>query len=75
MVESLDKIKEIKRKFEKKWLAHPAVVGVGIGILSTGRMGLIISVLKSDKTITDFFPGTIEGISIELQESGKIEAQ
>ena len=75
MVENLDKIKEIKRKFEEEWLAHPAVVGVGIGILSTGGMGLIISVLKSDKAITNFFPEAVEGISIEVQESGKIEAQ
>lgn len=75
MTESLDKIKEVKRKFEKEWLTHPAVVGVGIGILSTGRMGLIISVLKADKTVAGFFPKATEGISIEVQETGKIEAQ
>jgi len=70
-----DKIKRVKRRYEKKWLAHPAAVGIGIGKLSSGRMGIIISVLKIDTDVINFFPDSIDDVPIELQVTDIIQAQ
>ena len=70
-----EKIKQIKRQREKEWMAHPATVSVGIGKLSSGRMGIIISVLKIDTDVIAFFPDYIEGVPLELRVTKKIRAQ
>ncbi len=75
MTVDVEKIKQIKRQFDKKWLAHPAVVSTGIGNLSSGRMGIIVSVLKIDTDVINFFPDIIEGVPIELRVTDTIKAQ
>ncbi len=75
MTVDLEALKQIKRKYEKKWLAHPAAVSVGIGNLSSGRMGIIISVLKIDTDVINFFPDIIEGVPIELRVTDTPKAQ
>ena len=71
----IEKIKQIKRRYEKEWLAHPAVVSTGIGELSSGRMGIIILVLKIDSDVLAFFPDAVEKVPVELRVTDKIEAQ
>jgi len=73
-MENLDHIKKIKSRYEKKWLAYPAVVAVGIGKTSESRTGLIISLKEKDESLVSQIPKSIEGVPLELVVSGEIRA-
>lgn len=75
MTMDIETIKQVKRKYEKEWLAHPAAVSAGIGNLSSGRTGIIISVLKIDTDVITFFPDMVEGVPVELRVTDAIKAQ
>lgn len=75
MIDSVEKIKQVKRRHEKDWLAHPAAVSIGIGKLSSGRTGIIISVIKIDTDVITFFPDYVDGVPVELRVTDAIKAQ
>lgn len=68
------KIREIKRKHESRWLSIKGVVGVGIGILTDKNLGIIISVTKMDEQISKRIPPEVEGIKLEIRETGEFKA-
>lgn len=74
MVENQQTIREIKKKYEQQWLAIKEVVGVGIGTLENKEIGIIISVIKLDDTIRKKIPNEVEGVKIEIRESGEFKA-
>jgi hypothetical protein len=73
--EDMERIKSIKRRHEKQLLALDGVIAVGIGVLSTGEVGLIVSVKKSFDAARKKIPRRLEGILVEVRESGEIKAQ
>jgi hypothetical protein len=73
--EDIERIKSIKRRHEKKLLALDGVVAVGIGALSTGEVGLIVSVRRRVDALREKIPRRIEGTLVEVRESGEIKAQ
>ena len=74
MTNQLEKIREIKRKYENNWLAIKGIVSVGIGETSEGRLGIIISVKENTAKYEKQIEQNIEGVSIEIQETGEIKA-
>jgi len=74
MSNQIEKIREIKRKCEKDWLAIDNVVAVGVGRTSDGSIGLIVSVKENAGKIRKQIPSRINGIVIEVQETGEIKA-
>lgn len=70
----LDQIRRVKAANEKKWLALPEVVGVGIGVTSTGKNGIIISVKENPQKIRKIIPAEIRGVAIEIRETGELRA-
>ena len=74
MSDQIERIREIKRKYEKNWLAIEGVVAVGIGRTSDGSMGLIISVKENASKIRKQIPPKIDEVLIEIQETGEIKA-
>jgi hypothetical protein len=74
MPEDIGKIKEIKSRHEKDWLAIEGVVAVGIGTTSDGSIGLIISVKEDSYKIRELIPEQIEEVLVEIQETGEIRA-
>lgn len=56
-------------------MAVPQVQAVGIGVLKSGETGIIIGVDKADDSLFDIIPSEIDGIMIEINESGKFKAQ
>lgn len=68
------KIREIKKKYEEEWLSIQDVVGVGIGILDDENMGIIVSVVKLESHVTSKIPTEIEGVRIEIRETGEFKA-
>ena len=68
------KISEIKKKYEEQWLSIQDVVGVGIGILDDENMGIIVSVVKLGSHVKSKIPNEIEGVNIEIRETGEFKA-
>jgi hypothetical protein len=73
--DDMERIKSIKRRHEKRLLALDGVVAVGIGVLSTGDVGLIVSVKQSCDAARKKIPRRLEGILVEVRMSGEIKAQ
>jgi hypothetical protein len=69
------KIREIKRKHEGKWQSVAGVTAVGIGKTSSGEYGIIISVKKIDRRVKKEIPNEIDGVPIQIQETGEIKVQ
>lgn len=78
-----DKILSVKRIYEDELLAKPNVVGVAIGYRQTGGKitdSLSLVVLVSNKlpqsslSPEDQIPITLDGIPVDVQEVGEINA-
>ena len=74
MQTTLEQIKIIKKQYEKEWLSYPEVVGVGIGQLSDGHTGIIISLKTLDAKVKQKFPGSIQGVDLSLELTGEIKS-
>lgn len=75
---------EVKARYEQSLLAKKNVVGVGIGIrkregIYTGEVALIVMVRKkfpsAEVPVEDMLPEEIEGVPVDVQEVGAIDAQ
>ena len=75
LLEQMAKAKAIKKKYEKSWFANADIVAVGIGTTTASTVGIIISVKENAGEIRRQIPATIEGVEIEIQETGEIKAQ
>ena len=58
----LEKIKKVKGQFEKDWFKIEEIVAVGIGKISSEKMGIIISVKKNLSKIQKLIPSMVDGI-------------
>jgi hypothetical protein len=74
MTSSLKKIAAVKKKHERAWLNLEGVVGIGIGETSQKQPGIIISVKALTDTIRGSIPESVEGVIIEVRETGEIRA-
>ncbi|GAB4372638.1 MAG: hypothetical protein Kow0042_16030 [Calditrichia bacterium] len=70
----VNKIREVKKRYEKQWLAIPEVVGVGIGTTSKKGIGIIISVKQNPESVRQQIPSEIEGVPVEIRETGELKA-
>lgn len=75
MADQQEKAKEVKQRFEQKWLAIEEVVAVGLGITDNREIGIIISVTDHPEKIKKQLPSQVEGIPVEIQKTGEIKAQ
>lgn len=71
---TIPELEAIKKKYERAWLKLDEVVGVGIGLTSQGKVGLIVSVTKNAEKIRQKIPEKIKGYPIEIRVTGPIKA-
>ena len=74
MEASLETVKQVKAKHEKSWRAIDGVVAVGIGTTSDGMIGVIISVIEKTREVKEKIPAQIEGVTVEIEETGEFRA-
>ncbi len=74
MDSTIESIKKIKRRYEKEWLSQRGVVSVGIGILSSGAVGIIIGYTENFGYLKQQIPRQINDIIIELRKTKDIKA-
>lgn len=68
------KAKELKERYKQRWLAMDGVVAVGVGLVDGEQVGIIISAEKNVEKIRTLIPDSVEGIPIQVHESGQIKA-
>ena len=82
--EAIERIREVKAAHEDELMAKANVVGVGIGFrrrhkTRTDEVVLVVMVEKkvprAQLNPEDIIPGQIEGVPVDVQESGRIEPQ
>ncbi|OGO25016.1 MAG: hypothetical protein A2W33_06015 [Chloroflexi bacterium RBG_16_52_11] len=80
---TIDRIRQVKQAYEGQLLKLANVVGVGIGLrqqggVRTGNPVLVVMVRKKFPTEllaqTDLIPSEIEGVPVDVQEVGDIQA-
>ncbi len=80
----LDKVRTVKRAHEKMLLSKPNVVGVGIGFRfqegrRTDSFAIVVMVRRklpvSQLAPEDVIPTEIDGVPVDVQETGEFEAQ
>ncbi|MER3525348.1 MAG: hypothetical protein C4326_15220 [Ignavibacteria bacterium] len=70
----IERIKAVKQKHERTWLALDGVVAVGIGTLRSGATGIVISVREDTGALRTKLPEKIEDVEIEIRVSGPLRA-
>jgi hypothetical protein len=82
--EAIEHIRVVKAAHESELMAKANVVGVGIGFRHRGRVRtddvvLVVLVEKKQPRAQldpkDLIPRQIEGVAVDVQESGRIESQ
>lgn len=68
----LERIVELKKRLEKKYMAHPDVLSIGVGLSSAGNMAVIVSVQTGRK---ELFSSLEQDPDIEITESDFYETQ
>lgn len=80
---NLDRVRQVKAKYEALLLSKKNVVGVGIGFKekdgqTTDQMALVVLVSKklptSEIGIADRIPTELEGVPLDVKEVGEIKA-
>lgn len=80
---SVERVKEIKTKYEQELLSNPNVVGLGVGYLEVGgkmtdQVGLIVMVRykvpPGQLAPQEVIPAQIEGIPTDVREVGDVRA-
>lgn len=72
--DAMAKARQVKTQYQNEWLGLKGVVGVGLGETADGRPGIIISVQENPAGIRQQIPTTLEGVPIEVRESGEFRA-
>ena len=70
----IEKVKKIKKQYEKEWLSIAGVVAIGVGEVSKNQIGLIVSVIEDENKYKQLIPAEVEGIPVLIKVSGKITA-
>jgi hypothetical protein len=79
----IERVLQVKRHYEQALLAHPNVVGVGIGFKTvagapTDTLALIVNVVQKQPpnvlTRQDVLPTELDGVPVDVQEVGEIRA-
>ncbi len=80
--EVLEHIEAVKVAHEAELMAKANVVGVGIGFRQQTRTGDVVLVVLVEKKVPrtqlapeDVIPGQIDGVPVDVQESGRIFPQ
>ncbi|MCK6621977.1 MAG: hypothetical protein HUU32_11070 [Calditrichaceae bacterium] len=74
MANDMEKIRQLKRAYEGAWMALDGVAAIGIGLASGGNPAIIVSVSRNLQTLREQIPRTIEGVPVEVVETGEIKA-
>lgn len=68
----MDEIREVKARHEGEWLSLEEVVAVGIGRTEDRGTGIIVSIREGNGGLRGRIPREVDGVPVELRETGDI---
>lgn len=72
--ERLKTIRRIRAQHEASWRRIDGVAAIGTGFTTDGIIGIVVSVAKDAVRIRNLIPSSIEGVTVEVRESGAFRA-
>jgi hypothetical protein len=81
--QTLEQVSKVKARYAKQLMKLPNVVGVGVGFKQkdgqpTDEIAVIVNVSekkpRANLTAQELVPSELEGVSLDVQEVGKISA-
>lgn len=70
----MEEIRAVKARLEEEWLALGGVVAVGIGRTEDRGPGIIVSVEEDADVPGTKIPREVEGVPVEVRETGEFRA-
>lgn len=75
MSPSLEKVRDVKARREQEWLALEGVVAVGVGVTEQRGAGILVSVRELTDALRERIPRRVEGVPVEVRETGEVRAR
>ncbi|SMO43713.1 hypothetical protein [Fodinibius sediminis] len=75
MADQYEAASAVKKRYEENWLKLKGVTAVGIGMVEKKRTGIIVSVSEDKKKIRTRIPAEIDGVAIQIVQTGTFKAQ
>ena len=75
MTPSLEEVRGVKARREREWLALEGVVAVGVGVTDRRGPGILVSVLELTGDLRERIPRRVEGVPVEIRETGELRAR
>ena len=69
---SMNQVLQVKRRYEKTWLAIDGVVAVGIGSTADNRTAIVVSVTDTVARLRTRIPQAVEGVPVEVRTTGPL---
>jgi len=75
MPEQIEKVRQIKSKYQSEWLKLEDVVGIGIGTVAKDEIGIVISVRENAEVVRKQIPESVDDVRIKVQATGEFRAE
>lgn len=72
---SLEKVRDVKARREQEWLGLEGVVAVGVGVTEQRGPGILVSVRELTDALRERIPRRVEGVPVEVRETGEVRAR
>lgn len=73
-IPEIRRVREVRRRYERQRLRLDGVVAVAIGTVSSGAIGLIVSVRPHADAVRARIPERLDDVEIEVRETGELRA-
>lgn len=75
---SMEQVNQVKQRHEERLMNLPQVVGVSVGMSANGNGDadgrIVIKVFVSSTNAASDIPGELEGVPVEVEETGEFRA-
>lgn len=72
--DAMEQVLRVKRAREAEWLALEGVAAVGVGLVTDGRPGVVVSVESDTARLRGRIPAEVDGVPVEIRVSGPMRA-
>jgi hypothetical protein len=73
---AVDAVKRVRERHERRLLATPGVIGVGVGVSekASGQAAIEVYVIQATESLKQALPKSLDGVEVKTIETGEIHA-
>ena len=73
---AVDAVKRVRERHERRLLATPGVIGVGVGVSekASGQAAIEVYVIQATESLKQALPKSLDGVEVKIIETGEIHA-